>query len=179
MSDEIKSVLVKEPGGRERRRDPRKKSLLAAAATTDGGSFDCYVRDLSSSGARVESARKVSLDQPIVLSAEAIGTKSGRVVWLGEGSFAVRFDTLQGEGAANQKALSAGTSVHRPADMQRGSIALVEFKRFEGATVLVNPIQVLYVVAQSDGKHCEIHFGNDAHVVVQGDSKRVRSQLTE
>jgi len=178
MSEAPISIFSKQPDRRERRNDSRKKSLLPAVLVTEAGSFECRIHDLSSGGARVESETKVYRDQPVILIVGSNRARGGSVAWCDEGCFGISFSKQSEEPAIDHPASEAAASVEHRGRAAERPMTFVEFKRFQGSAVFVNPAQVLYLTSQGDGRFCEIHFGNDAQVTVLGDCKRVCSQLT-
>jgi len=177
MSDEPLSILVKQLDGRDRRKSERKKSLLPAVLVTEAGSFDCRVLNVSTGGARVESTARVSSGEPVVLIVGSNRATGGSIVWCGEGCFGMRFSKRQDEAAMDREASPAPSSADRRGRIPEQPMTFIEFKRFQGTSVFVNPAQVLYVTSPGDARYCEIHFGKDAQVTVLGDCKRVCAQL--
>jgi len=177
LSEAALSILARLPDSRERRRHPRKKSLLPAVLVTQSGSFDCRVYDLSVGGARVEAATRVSPGQPLVLIVGSNRASGGSVVWTAEGSFGMQFSKQQDEAMIDHAGAASVAPAERQVTAPEQSMGFVEFKRYQGGPVFVNPARVLYVSAQGDGTYCEIHFGADAQVIVHGDCRRVCSQL--
>ncbi|HTS90519.1 MAG TPA: PilZ domain-containing protein [Stellaceae bacterium] len=176
MSESVVSLPTRPLATHERRKHLRKKSLLTAVLVAQAGSFDCRVYDLSSGGARVESSARVSPGEPVVLIVGSNRASGGTVVWCTDGCFGMRFSNQRAEAVADAAAPAAPEERHGRASAP--SMRFVEFKRYQGGVVYVNPAQVLYVSAQGDGNYCELHFVRDAHVIVSGDCKRVCSQLT-
>jgi len=177
MSDEPISILTRQLDNRERRKHERKKSILPAVLVTEAGSFDCRVHDFSTEGARVETTARVYPGHPVVLIVGSNRARGGCGVWCAEGTFGMRFSKRQEESAMDYAAAAAATHFARQEKTREQPSPFVEFKRFQGAAVFVNPTQVLYVTSQGDGSYCEIHFAGDIHVTVHGDCKRVCSQL--
>jgi len=177
MSGEDNALALMQANGPGRRKGQRKKSLWSALLVTDAGSFGCHVLDLSDSGARIESSAKVSPEEAITLIADPIGTRTGHVVWRDETGFGMQFSPRQGEASTSDATAPAAALGEGEGQIQGETLTFVEFTRFQGTSVFVNPAQVLYVAAQANDKHCEIHFGNDHAIVVKGDCKRICSQL--
>lgn len=107
MSVEGDTAQAKKPNVRELRRSRRKKTLLPATLVTDAGSSDCYVLDLSSGGARVESPIAVAEEQAVTLIVKPLGTFAGLVAWRGNRGFGVKFLAQHGAMGANPTALQA------------------------------------------------------------------------
>jgi len=176
MSEAVVALPTRSLGHHERRKHLRKKSLLPAVLVAQAGSFDCRVYDLSAGGARVESTARVSPGEPVVLIVGSNRASGGSVVWCTDGCFGMRFSNQRAETPVDSAAPAQPEERHgKPAETQ---MRFVEFKRYQGGTLFVNPEKVLYVAAQGDGSYCELHFAKDVHVVVNGDTKRVCGLLT-
>jgi len=109
QSGEAKIAAPKPPAGEERRKHRRKKCILPARLVTAAGSHDCRVLDLSQDGAKIESSEILTLEQPVTLVAEPIGTFTGVVAWCGDGCFGMRFvDQQAGAPRAGAESRDAG-----------------------------------------------------------------------
>ena len=107
MSVQGDAAQAKKPNVRELRKSRRKKSLLPARLVTDAGSSDCFVLDLSSGGARVESPLAVVDEQAVTLVVKPIGTFVGLVAWRGDGCFGVKFLAQHGATGVSSTTLQA------------------------------------------------------------------------
>jgi PilZ domain len=79
------------PDGVERRRY-RRVPLLHSAALHDGERvIDCLIRDISTSGARLDVPQPAALPETVMLDIAEAGRLNGRIVWRQEGQAGFEF----------------------------------------------------------------------------------------
>jgi hypothetical protein len=79
------------PDGVERRRH-RRVPLLHSATLRDGERvIDCLIRDISTSGARLDIPQPPALPDTVVLDIAEAGLLNGRIVWRQEGQAGFEF----------------------------------------------------------------------------------------
>jgi hypothetical protein len=78
-------------GGEPRRTARRKRVMLVARLSTSTAEFPVTIRDISSTGARVEARDLPSRDSVVMLKRGTF-TVYGRLTWTGEGAGGVAFD---------------------------------------------------------------------------------------